>query len=85
MCYPICGMVHIKEPLLLIGKSSLCSDGSGFPLLLFACVECVIKENISFLPSDGHFVLLSEDLLTTLSPESHTCRWLCCCFGVVPS
>ena len=30
MCYPVCGMVHIKEPLLLIGKSSLC-DGSGFP------------------------------------------------------
>ena len=20
MCYPVCGMVHIKEPLLLIGK-----------------------------------------------------------------
>ena len=22
MCYPVCGMVHIKDPLLLIGKSS---------------------------------------------------------------
>ena len=33
MCYPICGMVHIKEPLLLIGKSSPCGD-SGFRLLL---------------------------------------------------
>ena len=22
MCYPVCGMVHIKEPLLLIGKNS---------------------------------------------------------------
>ena len=22
MCYPVCGMVHIKEPLLLIAKSS---------------------------------------------------------------
>ena len=21
-CYPVCGMMHIKEPLLLIGKSS---------------------------------------------------------------
>ena len=30
MCYPVCGMVHIKEPLLLIGKSSLCGS-SGFP------------------------------------------------------
>ena len=33
MCYPVCGMVHIKEPLLLIGKSSQCG-GSGFPLSL---------------------------------------------------
>ena len=32
MCYPVCGMVHIKEPLLLIRKSSLC--GSGFPFSL---------------------------------------------------
>ena len=46
MCYPACGMVHIKEPLLLIGKS-----GSGFPLSLsetpynrkLKCVECVVK------------------------------------------
>ena len=33
MCYPVCGMVHIKEPLLLIDKSSLCA-GSGFPFSL---------------------------------------------------
>ena len=33
MWYPFCGMVHIKEPLLLIRKSSLCA-GSRFPLLL---------------------------------------------------
>ena len=33
MCYPVCGMVHIKEPLLLIDKSSPCG-GSGFPLSL---------------------------------------------------
>ena len=30
---PVCGMMHIKEPLLLIGTSSLCGS-SGFPLLL---------------------------------------------------
>ena len=24
MCYPVCRLVHIKEPLLLIGKSSPC-------------------------------------------------------------
>ena len=34
MCYPVCGMVHIKEPLLLIEKSSPYSGGSGFPLSL---------------------------------------------------
>ena len=33
MCYPVCGMVRIKEPLLLIEKSSPCG-GSGFPLSL---------------------------------------------------
>ena len=30
MCYAVCGMVHIKELLLLIGKSSPCG-GIGFP------------------------------------------------------
>ena len=33
MYYLVCGMMHIKEPLLLIGKSSVCG-GSGFPLSL---------------------------------------------------
>ena len=33
MCYHVCGIVHIKEPLLSIGKSSPCDD-SGFPLSL---------------------------------------------------
>ena len=33
MYYPVCGMVHIKEPLLLINKSSLCG-GSRFPFSL---------------------------------------------------
>ena len=33
MCYSVCGMVHIKEPLLLIEKSSPCG-GSRFPLSL---------------------------------------------------
>ena len=47
MCYSVCGMVHIKEPLLLIEKSSPCG-GSGFPISLSdwsftPCVECVVK------------------------------------------
>ena len=33
VCAILCGMVHIKETLLLIGKSSPCG-GSGFPLSL---------------------------------------------------
>ena len=33
MYFPVCGMEHIKEPLLLIGKSSPCGS-SGFPLSL---------------------------------------------------
>ena len=33
MCYPICGMMHIKETLLFIGKSSLYGS-SGFPFSL---------------------------------------------------
>ena len=33
MCYPVCGMVHIKEPLLLIGTTSPCGS-SVFPLSL---------------------------------------------------
>ena len=35
MCYPVCGMVHIKEPLLLIGKSSLCGGSE----LMFTVVK----------------------------------------------
>ena len=33
MCYPVYGVVHIKEPLLLIGKSSPCGS-SRFPLTI---------------------------------------------------
>ena len=36
MCYSVCVMMNIKEPLLLIGKSSPCS-GSGFPVSLSEC------------------------------------------------
>ena len=54
---PVCVMMRIKEPLLLIGKSSPCG-GSGFPLSLsewsfticptlynrkIKCVECIVK------------------------------------------
>ena len=32
--YPVSVMVHIKQPLLLIGTNSPCSAGSGFPRYL---------------------------------------------------
>ena len=35
MYYPVCEMRHIKEPLLLIRKSSPCSCGSKIPLSLY--------------------------------------------------
>ena len=50
MCYPVCGMVHIKEPLLLIRKSSPCG-GSGFPLSLseWAFTICVTPYNRKYI------------------------------------
>ena len=33
-CYPVCGMVHIKDHLLLIEKNILCTGISKFSLLL---------------------------------------------------
>ena len=34
MHYPVCGMVHIKDSLLLIENNSPCRGGRGFPLSL---------------------------------------------------
>ena len=34
MCYPVYEIVHIKEPLLLIGKSSLCGSSRFFSLTI---------------------------------------------------
>ena len=46
MCYSVCGMVHIKEPLLLIDKSSLCG-GSRFPFSLseWSLTICLMPYN----------------------------------------
>ena len=37
MYYPVYGMVHIKDTLPLIRKTSSCSGRNGFPLLLSEC------------------------------------------------
>ena len=40
MCYPVCGMVHIKETLLLIRKISLCG-GSGLNMVLYHMSDAI--------------------------------------------
>ena len=40
MAYPVYGIMHIKEPLLLIGMSSLCG-GSPFPLSLSGVTSAI--------------------------------------------
>ena len=44
MCYHVCGMVHLKEPLVSIEKSSPCG-GSGFPLSLWSFTICLTPYN----------------------------------------
>ena len=56
MCYPISGMMHIKEPLLLIGKSSSCG-GSRFPLSL--------SSTIYVMPYNCKYSVLSASLNKT--------------------
>ena len=74
ICYPVCGMMHIKEPLLLIGKSSPCSADSRFPLLLYewsfticptqyTCMKNVLSASLkktfpSFLPSFSLYLVM---------------------------
>ena len=41
MCYPVCGMMHIKEPFLLIGKSSLCVKLQTYITLGARCISVV--------------------------------------------
>ena len=57
-CYSVCGMVHIKEPLLLIGKSGPCG-GSGFPLSLseWSFTICLKEGNVLFNDALNTFYL----------------------------
>ena len=69
VCAIVSGMVHIKEPLLLIRNSP--GGGSGFPLSLsewffIICpMPCNRKQNISFLRS-----LLNNALLNIIYPAT---------------
>ena len=68
MCYPVCGMMHIKEPLLLIGKSSPCDD-SGFLLSLSVWFFTICltpynrKENVLSVSLNKKFPFLPRALL----------------------
>ena len=68
MCHPVCGMVHIKEPLLLIGKSSLCG-GSGFP---FSLSEWSLT--ICLTPYNRKYNVLSASLNKKFLSLSVLCR-----------
>ena len=63
MCYPVCGMVHIKESLLLVGKSSLRNGSSRLSFTIcqmpYICNRNVLRTSlIKTLPS-----LLSQEIL----------------------
>ena len=63
ICSILSGMVHIKEPLLLIGKSGFLFRCLSGPLPYvqchMKCVECIIKTIPSFLPIQIIFCLVS--------------------------
>ena len=50
MCYPVFEMMHIKEPLLLIGKSSLYGDSGFSSLAVWSFTICLTpysrKQNV---------------------------------------
>ena len=62
MCYPVCGMVHIKEPLLLIRKIADLAVAVGFPSYLngplpYKCIECFVPSFRAGIYGVGFFVL----------------------------
>ena len=76
MCYPVCGMVHIKKTLPLFGKSILCG-GNGFPLSLSEW-----SFTICLTPYNCRQIVLSVSLNKTL-PSLSPCVCVCVCMCVV--
>ena len=62
MCYPACLVVHIKDPFLLIEKSSPCSGSSRFPLSLYEW-----SFNICLTPYDRIKKVLSASFNNNIS------------------
>ena len=76
MYYPIFGMVHIKEPLLLIGKSSP-YGGIGFPLSLSECYFAICPT-----PYNRKYNVLNASLNNTFKVmySAPVCNWVFCLF-----
>ena len=71
MCYPVCGMVYKKEPLLLIGKSSPRGSGSGFLLSLswrsFTIYLMPYNQKVILMKYRGNHIELKGSLLNEYS------------------
>ena len=82
MCYPVCGMVHIKEPLLLMEKISQCG-GSGFPLSLseWSFTICLMPYNrkynvlsASLNKTFPSFLYIGKVLVLPIFVKTHGCH-----------
>ena len=72
MCYPVCGMVHIKEPLLSIDKSSLCGS-SGFPFSLSEWSLTICLLDRSFMGWTHYAIFRSSQCSTTGVTKAVVC------------
>ena len=60
MCYPVCGMVHVKEPLLLIGK---CNPFGGPIQLFLVLTKVVVYITLPVMVHTKSILLQSSDLI----------------------
>ena len=77
MCYPVCGIMHIKEPLLLIGKSSPCG-GSRFPLSLseWSFTICMTPYNRKYNVLSASLNKTFPSVLLSNNGSSNQVTWL---------
>ena len=71
---PVCGKVHMKDCMLLIGKSSLC-DNSGFPLQpmiwrSMCCRECAVETSLN-KTNFPFYLHWSHEVKLCAKPEAH--------------
>ena len=80
MCYPVCGVMHIKEPLLLIGKSSHVVMASGFlsewffTIIIIRTIQCIIQICLSLQTDNNLKNSLFSVLFRHLSLEIDNVR-----------